>query len=106
MPRCRLICLGFLLASLMTLGGTALAEWRALIFDGRDIRPVNRGERPAFRYQEGYLPFVDYSGRQAQGFRLPAGTGGLAGICFVQVAGGKAHTAPSYLPLGGEPVEI
>jgi hypothetical protein len=106
MPRARHICYWSLLAGLTALACPALADWHTLYFDGRELREGSQGGRPALRYRDGYLPFVDYSSGQPQESRLPAGAGGLAGLCFIQVAGGKAHRAPSYLPLAGEPVEI
>ena len=88
------------------LTGTALGNGRSLTFDGRDFKETKKGGYPVLRHQEGYLPFVDYSGSRPQESRLPEGTGAVAGLCFVQVAGGKAHKAPGYLPMPGETVEI
>jgi hypothetical protein len=106
MPRTRHISCWCLLTGLTALAGPALADWHTLFFDGRELREGSQGRRPALRYRDGDLPFVDYSSGRPQEARLPAGTGGLAGLCFIQVAGGKAHRSPGYLPLAGEPIEI
>jgi hypothetical protein len=90
----------------ITLAGPSLAadnDWRTLSFAGREYRADANG---ALAVRDGYLPFRRYSGLVLRENRLPAGTGALAGICFVQVSGGRLGSAAGSLPLSGEAIEV
>lgn len=55
---------------------------------------------------EGFLPSRGGEDTPAPAAKLPAGSGGLALLCYVQTSGGKAEGRPGYQPLAGVPIEI
>ncbi|MFZ3208659.1 MAG: hypothetical protein WA140_07470 [Geobacteraceae bacterium] len=80
------------------------AQWLAYHFDGNAFRS-GKGARGATVYlKEGYLPlFGAVGGNEA---KLPEGKGVIAGICYLQTAGGKLKQGDAYIPLQNVPVEI
>ena len=56
--------------------------------------------------RDGYLPVVRTRDDPVPTTVLPNGNGALAGICYVQVAGGKLASQSATLPAGGCQVEI
>ena len=95
---------GFLSIAPAAVHGDATQQWRSYAFAGGQFREVPPpGE---IQLRDGYLPFRSYSGLPLREERLPEGTGGIAGICYLQVTGGKLRSAAGSFPLAGEVIEI
>ena len=84
------------------LGQTA----RPWYFDGREFAPGSGDGSLVVLVRDGYLPVLRTRDDSAPSTALPDGTGALAGICHVQVTGGKLASQSGTLPAGGCQVEI
>jgi len=102
----RLAALFLTLSMLFFSGQFAHGDWTRIDFNGQEFREAVIGKYPLFRQRQGFLPFIDYSGTRQDEVRLQEGSGALAGICYIQSAGGKAHAVNGFIPMAGEPVEI
>ncbi len=84
----------------------AAAEgWRCWGFDGSEFRADLSSPAAAICLRDGYLPSAVTKG-VPQNDRLPAGNGAVAGICYLQVAGGKEQRQISFQPIPGVALEL
>jgi hypothetical protein len=79
-------------------------QWLAYHFDGSAFRPGSGAKGATVYLKEGYLPFFEAVGGKET--KLPEGRGVIAGICYLQTAGGKLKQGDAYIPLQNVPVEI
>lgn len=91
---------------LVALCQTALCSWNSAVFNGQEFLGAKQGGYPLIRHRSGFLPFVDYSGNRPNEAKLADGSGAIAGICYIQSSGGKAHALSGFIPMAGEPVEL
>lgn len=83
-------------------GGNA-SIWAPYAFDGTNLSPAGNTSSNAIWVQNGYLPTTS---KPTSNFlpsdRLPPGTGAVAGICYVQISGGKISGHTSFAPFPDE----
>ncbi len=82
--------------------GSSTHPWR---FDGRGFVPGAGEGTPVILVREGYLPVLR-GGELLPTVLLPNRMGVIAGICYLQVAGGKLTPESGSIPTGGCRVEI
>jgi hypothetical protein len=79
-------------------------QWLAYHFDGNAFRSGGGAKSATVYLKEGYLPFFEAVGGKET--KLPEGRGVIAGICYLQTAGGKLKEGDVYIPIQNVPVEI
>ncbi|KAB0665334.1 hypothetical protein F6V25_09605 [Oryzomonas japonica] len=87
------------------LGGAAVAAakrpngaWNYYHFDGsRFVAGLAADGKRAVAVRDGVRPVVALPGARIEAVALPAGTGAVAGICYIQSAGGKLTGGAGYL---------
>jgi hypothetical protein len=75
------------------------SQWDFFHFDGHAFvagRPADGGR--AIAVSDGRQPVLWKPGGELKSVPLAPGTGALAGICYIQSAGGKLGGGPNYLP--------
>ena len=75
-------------------------------FDGRAFAPGTGDGNLVVLVRDGYLPVVQTRNDSKPGSSLPEGQGVVAGLCYVQVAGGKLANRSVTVPTAGYPLEI
>jgi len=75
-------------------------------FNGREFVPGAGDGGMVVLVRDGYLPVVRTGANPVPSTPLPTGTGALAGICYIQVTGGKLDSQSGTIPAGGCPLEI
>jgi len=75
-------------------------------FNGREFVPGAGDGGMVVLVRDGYLPVVRTGADSAPLTPLPTGTGAIAGICYVQVTGGKLASQSGTVPEGGCRVEV
>ena len=83
--------------------GHAAHPWR---FDGREFVPGAGEGGLVVLVRDGYLPVLRTGDESAPSASLPNGIGAIAGICYVQVTGGKLASQSGAVPVGGCPLEF
>lgn len=81
-------------------------DGRTYYFDGSQFREEGTAGQPAIATRTGYYPKLLAAGASGTSIPLPAGTGALAGICYLQQSGGKLRNASGSIPLAGPPVTV
>ena len=74
-------------------------------FDGREFVPGARNGDMVILVKDGYLPVVRTES-ETPSTALPDGAGAIAGICYVQVTGGKLAAPSETLPESGCRVKV
>lgn len=96
-----------LLAPLMFSCSSNGAAWTPYLFDGTDFRVAPDGQTKSVWLRYGYFPYL---GQEAPldtaTTKLPAGTGAVAGICYLQTSGGKLVTQSRITPLPDEQITM
>ncbi len=83
-------------------GGNA-SIWAPYVFDGINLSPADNTSSNAIWVQNGYLPTTSKpTSNSLSSVRLPPGTGAVAGICYVQISGGKISRHNSFTPFPDE----
>ena len=103
-----LLALSVLLPSL---DATALArrpveQWAFFHFDGQAFVAGKPAEGAFIAVQDGVRPVVATAAEKVKGVKLHAGTGTVAGVCYVQASRGKLSSGPGYFPVPKITVEI
>jgi hypothetical protein len=80
--------------------------WQSFFFDGTGFREGKGAEGTVVQVKDGFLPAVVSVDGVPTDDPLPVGTGGVAGICYLQTAGGKLRDAGTYHPIAGVAVEF
>ena len=75
-------------------------------FDGREFVPDAGPGGMVVLVRDGYLPVLSTGDESAPSSSLPEGRGAIAGICYIQTAGGKLATRSGALPEGDCRMEI
>jgi hypothetical protein len=96
---------------LFSLDATALArrpagQWAYFHFDGGQFVPGKPEAGTFVAVQDGVQPMVAARAEKLQAVPLPAGTGAVVGICYVQSSGGKLRTGAGFDAVPLIPVEI
>ena len=73
--------------------GHAAHPWR---FDGREFVPGAGEGGLVVLVRDGYLPVLRTGDEAVPSASLPNGIGAIAGICYVQVTGGKLRRAAQF----------
>ncbi len=97
------------LAAVPTVGlpmGSRPDDGRTMYFDGSAFREGTGAGRPAIATRIGRYPRLLQDGPSGEAAPLPAGTGAVAGICYIQQSGGKLGTRPAILPRPGIQVTV
>lgn len=108
---CNVLLTGLLLL-VISLTAVAAAKrpvgrWKFFHFDGHSfVAGRSADDTPDVAVQAGVRPVVLHQGEQPAAVDLAAGTGALAGICFVQRSGGKLKRGPAFLPYARMPVLV
>jgi len=103
-----LLCLS-LFASLPAEGGmfrnlgNSAHPWH---FNGREFVPGPGDGSVVVMVRDGYLPVVRAADDSAPSVTVPDGLGTIAGICYIQVSGGKLSDQGGALPAAGCILEI
>lgn len=80
--------------------------WRKYFFDGKEFREGAALSGAQVMVREGCLPVMLAEKEAVREDRLPAGTGGLVLLCYIESAGGKLQSHSGYAPLAGAAIEI
>ncbi|WP_235840222.1 hypothetical protein [Citrifermentans pelophilum] len=96
---------------LFSLDAAALArrpagQWAYFYFDGGQFVPGKPEAGTFVAVQDGVQPMVTARADKLQVVPLPAGTGAVVGICYVQSSGGKLRTGAGFDAVPLIPVEI
>ena len=83
--------------------GRSTHPWQ---FNGQEFVPGAGDGGMVILVRDGYLPVLRTGDESSPSTALPVGAGAIAGICYVQVAGGKLATRSGALPESGCPVEV
>ena len=86
--------------------GSRPDDGRTYYFDGSQFREEGTAGQPAIATRTGYYPKLLAGGESKTAIPLPAGTGALAGICYLQQSGGKLRSATGSIPLAGITVTV
>lgn len=81
-------------------------QWAYFHFDGGQFVPGKPDAGTFVAVRDGVHPMVTARAEKLQGTPLPAGTGAVVGICYVQSSGGKLRAGPGYDAVPLIPVEI
>lgn len=84
---------------------SASPGWRRFAFNGRDFQETSQPKKISVQLKNGYLPDIVSVGAVSREDALPEGTGGVAGICYIETVGGKKKRG-AYIPLAGAVVEL
>jgi len=103
-----LLALSVLLPSL---DATALArrpveQWAFFHFDGQAFVAGKPAEGSFIAVLDGVRPVVATAAEKIKAVPLPAGSGTVAGVCYVQASRGKLSSGPGYFPVPKVTVEI
>ena len=79
--------------------------WRRFAFNGRDFQAISQPKKISVHLKNGYLPDIVPAGKFPHEDTLPEGTGGVAGICYIETVGGK-NKRGEYAPLSGAVIEL
>ena len=79
--------------------------WRRFAFNGKDFQAVSPSNKLSVHLKNGYLPDIVPGGRFPREDALPEGTGGIAGICYIETVGGK-NKRGEFIPLSGAVIEL
>jgi hypothetical protein len=87
-------------------GGNS-SPWRAYFFDGTQFSPASGNSPGALWLRSGHFPAAaEPASGTASADRLPPGSGAVAGICYVQTAGGKISPQRSFSPYPDEQITL
>ncbi|GFE59330.1 hypothetical protein [Geobacter sp. AOG1] len=78
--------------------------WRRFAFNGRDFQEIIQPKKISVLLKNGYLPDIVSPGQVSREDVLPEGTGGVAGICYIETGGKKKRGG--YIPLAGAVIEL
>lgn len=79
--------------------------WRRFAFNGMDFQETSQPKKISVLLKNGYLPDIVSAGQVPREDVLPEGTGGVAGICYIETGGGKQKRG-GHIPLGGAVIEL
>lgn len=79
--------------------------WRRFAFNGRDFQETAQPRKISIQLKNGYLPDIVMAGEAPREDALPEGTGGVAGICYIENVGGKQKRG-GHIPLAGAAIEL
>lgn len=91
---------------LLAIAGLAMAQEAQFHFDGTAFQEGTLPGITSISAVDGYLPSAENEQAPAKPAKLPAGSGGLALLCYVQQSGGKLTGAGEYQPIAGAPIEV
>lgn len=91
---------------LLAIAGLAMAQTTLFHFDGTAFQEGTSTGVTSISAVDGYLPSAENEKTPAKPAKLPAGSGGLALLCYVQQSGGKLTGTGGYHPIASAPVEI
>lgn len=80
--------------------------WAFFHFDGAAFVAGRPAQGVFVAVRDGVRPVVAAQAEKVEAVKLPAGTGAMAGICYVQSSGGKLKSGPGFLPVPRVPVVI
>jgi len=83
------------------------AKWEKFSFNGQDFQADGFENRPAIWVRADYIPRVkepDDASRDAG--KLPPKAGAVAGLCYLQISGGKLVDQSGAIPLPNEQITI
>ena len=83
--------------------GRSAHPWR---FNGREFVPGAGDGSMVVMVRDGYLPVVRTVDDSAPSVAVPEGLGAIAGICYIQVSGGKLSSQGGEIPAAGCTLEI
>lgn len=81
-------------------------QWAYFHFDGAQFVPGKRAAGTFVAVRDGVQPVVTARAEKLQSAPLPAGTGAVVGICYVQSSGGKLRAGAGFDAVPLIPVEI
>jgi hypothetical protein len=81
-------------------------QWAYFHFDGGQFVAGKPDAGTFVAVRDGVQPMVTARAEKLQGAPLPAGTGAVVGICYVQSSGGKLRAGPGFDAVPLIPVEI
>ena len=100
------------LAALLTLTASCSlsanpAKWEKFSFNGQDFQSDGLENRPAIWVREGYIPRVKEPDDASHDYgKLPPKAGAVAGLCYLQISGGKLVDQSGSKPLPDEQITI
>ncbi len=106
LARTFLLILAVPLASLSYGEGDGMRGWQKYHFDGKEFREGAASAGGTVFRRDGHLPVIQTGDEVPQEEKLPAGTGGVVGLCYIQTAGGKVQSHGGFVSLAGAAVEI
>lgn len=80
-------------------------RWRPFHFDGREFK-AGTGTGTVVQLRDGYLPLIRQGQEAVPEQELQGQNGAVAGLCYIQAAGGKLQDAGGVRPLAGLPLHI
>lgn len=93
--------------SACTLSARTASPWRPYTFDGKEFVPGELEGTPSFWIRDGFIPRTEQPGARAvDSGHLPAKSGAVAGICYLQTSGGKLADQSGTAPYGDEQITI
>lgn len=75
--------------------------WRHYSYTGRGFLEGGKSAGPVIYIRNGFLPVIGSLNAPPTEDPLPAGTGALAGLSYVEKVGGKLKKGEGYIPLPG-----
>ena len=100
------------LAALLTLTASCSlsanpAKWEKFSFNGQDFQADGLENRPVIWVRDGYIPRVkEPDDASRDDGKLPPKAGAVAGLCYLQISGGKLVAQSGAIPLPNEQITI
>lgn len=83
------------------------SSWTPYLFNESGFHPSMVAPSKALWIRPGYFPYNGQDSPHASGnAKLPAGTGAVAGICYLQTSGGKIASQNMITPLPDEQITM
>lgn len=101
-----LLAIAFM-AALLLLTTSCAAKWEKFSFNGQQFQAGSLDNSLSIWVRDGYTPrLVEPEGAALDFGRLPAKTGAVVGICYLQTSGGKLADQSGTQPLANEQITI
>jgi hypothetical protein len=102
-------CLSLVIITFIHCGwavGNETTSWRRFAFNGREFHETAQPAKTTIHLKNGCLPDIVAGDQAPREDLLPEGTGGVAGLCYLDAPGGKQKVAGGYVPLPGASIEL
>ena len=86
--------------------GNETTSWRRFVFNGREFQETAQPAKTSIHLKNGCLPDIVAGDQAPREDLLPEGTGGVAGLCYLETPGGKQKATGGYAPLAGASLEL